>query len=214
MSPTPQTDTVLATYLQRMIDIKSTGAATSEMSYYSALENLLNEIGRRFVPPIHCNGQLRNQGHDHPDFGLYSHNQINHGSNNVYEIPKHGVIEVKPLSQHLDKLSSSDQFQKYLDGYGLVMVTNYREFRLYRKTSKNGHELLEAVELATDEQEFWDLAVNCRKTAKLFGTKVFEFLRRTLNYTTSLSDPQSIAWLLASYAKETLTIIRNSDGGG
>ncbi|MCY3654678.1 MAG: hypothetical protein F4226_03500 [Synechococcus sp. SB0678_bin_12] len=58
-----------------MAEIHSTGGATSETSYDSALENLLNERGKLLQPRVICNGQLRNQSAGHPDFGLHSSNQ-------------------------------------------------------------------------------------------------------------------------------------------
>ena len=44
-----------------MAEIRGTGGATKETSYYSAFENLMNEIGRDLDPRVVCNGQLRNQ---------------------------------------------------------------------------------------------------------------------------------------------------------
>ncbi len=83
-----------------MAEIWGPGGATSETSYYSALENLLNELGGLLEPNVICNGQLRNQGAGHPDFGLYSRNQCSKGAPKPGqgEIPERGVIEVKPLA--------------------------------------------------------------------------------------------------------------------
>ncbi len=87
-------------YFERMVEIRGTGCATSETSYYSALENLVNEIGKLLDPNVVCNGQLHNQGAGHPDFGLYSRKQCSKGAPKPGqgEIPERGVIEVKPLS--------------------------------------------------------------------------------------------------------------------
>ena len=63
---------IVRTYLSRLAEIRSTGGATNETSYYSAMEALLNEVGRLLDPHEVCNGQLRNQGAGHPDFGLYT----------------------------------------------------------------------------------------------------------------------------------------------
>ena len=213
--PTPKPRLVIATYMKRMLSIKGTGAATSESSFYSPLENLLNEIGQSLNPKIVCNGQLRNQGHNHPDFGLYSEHQVDKFfKTSPGEKPKHGVIEVKPLSTNLDSLLAKKQIQNYLTGYGLVILTNYREFHLYRSNTVGCHELLESVSIANTETEFWDKARHSKKTANHIETKLYEFIRRTLNYSTSTSDPRSIAWFLASYAKETLAIMKDSQGGG
>jgi len=40
----------LETYLKELRDIRATGAATEETSYYTPLANLLNEIGRGLSP--------------------------------------------------------------------------------------------------------------------------------------------------------------------
>ena len=53
-------------YLTRMADIRGTGGATKETSYYSALENLLNHFGENLKPQVICNGQLRNDGVGNP----------------------------------------------------------------------------------------------------------------------------------------------------
>jgi len=74
-----ETEATIRQYLERMVEIRSTGGATDETSYYSALENLLNAIGKTLRPPVICNGQLRNQGAGHPDFGLYNKNQCSKG---------------------------------------------------------------------------------------------------------------------------------------
>jgi len=63
-------------YLRRMAEIRSTGAATSETSYYGALENLMNAVGRQLKPRVIANRQIRNQGAGQPDFGLYPQAQM------------------------------------------------------------------------------------------------------------------------------------------
>ena len=90
-------ETAVRTYFQRMSEIRSTGGATSETSYYSAIENLMNELGKPLKPQVICNGQLRNQGAGHPDFGLYSKKQCSKGApkSRQGESPERGVIEVK-----------------------------------------------------------------------------------------------------------------------
>ena len=113
-------------YLERMAEIRSTGGATSETSYYSALENLLNELGKLLQPHVICNGQLKNQGAGHPDFGLYSRKQCSKGvpKPGQGEIPERGVIEVKPLGDRTWKTAKGKQAATYFDRYRLVLVTN------------------------------------------------------------------------------------------
>jgi hypothetical protein len=91
---------IVTRYLERLAEIRSTGGATNETSYYSALERLLNDVGGSLRPQVICNGQLRNQGAGHPDFGLYSRQQCSRGRprEGQGEIPERGVVEVKGLN--------------------------------------------------------------------------------------------------------------------
>jgi hypothetical protein len=66
-------------YLVRMAEIRGTGAATKETSFYGALENILNHFGKDLRPGVICNGQLKNQGAGDPNFGLYTKAQIQGG---------------------------------------------------------------------------------------------------------------------------------------
>jgi hypothetical protein len=98
---------IVRKYLSRLVEIRSTGGATNETSYYSALENLLNEVGRLLDPNVICNGQLRSQGAGHPDFGLYSKKQCKKGTPKPGqgEIPERATASVSirpdlPLHRH------------------------------------------------------------------------------------------------------------------
>jgi len=52
----------LESYLTRLREIRSSGQAQPETSYYDALANLLNEIGKSLKPKVRCNMQLKNLG--------------------------------------------------------------------------------------------------------------------------------------------------------
>src|SRR3954464_10552195 len=88
---------MLEAYLRRMGEIRSTGGATSETSFYGALENLLNEVGNTLKPRVIANGQIRDQGAGHPDFGLYGQSQCRAAepSSGAGAVPERGVVEVK-----------------------------------------------------------------------------------------------------------------------
>jgi hypothetical protein len=117
-------------YFSRMAEIRGTGGATKETSYYSALENLLNDFGKGLKPHVICNGQLRNDGAGNPDFGLYTKNQVQGGEPRKGQLPERGVVEVKGLSEQTWQTADSAQATKYFGRYRLVLITNYREFRL------------------------------------------------------------------------------------
>ena len=201
-------------YLERMAEIRSTGGATSETSYYSALENLLNELGKLLQPHVICNGQLKNQGAGHPDFGLYSSKQCSKGvpKPGQGEIPERGVIEVKPLGDRTWKTAKGKQAATYFDRYRLVLVTNYRDFRLIGEDGSGKPVEREFFSLATDEPTFWSMAAHPVKTAREQGTHLGEFLRRVMMNAAPLTRPEDIAWFLASYARDALATLEEKDG--
>ena len=201
-------------YLERMAEIRSTSGATSETSYYSALENLLNELGKLLQPHVICNGQLKNQGAGHPDFGLYSSKQCSKGvpKPGQGEIPERGVIEVKPLGDRTWKTAKGKQAATYFDRYRLVLVTNYRDFRLIGEDGSGKPVEREFFSLATDEPTFWSMAGHPVKTAREQGTHLGEFLRRVMMNAAPLTRPEDIAWFLASYARDALATLEEKDG--
>ena len=198
-------------YLSRMVEIRGTGGATKETSYYSALENLLNAFGHDLKPQVICNGQLRNDGAGNPDFGLYTRNQIQKGEPRKGQLPERGVIEVKGLKEHTWQTADSKQATKYFDHYKLVLITNYREFRLIGEDQDGKPSELEKYTLAEKEGEFWLLAAAATATAEQHATHFSEFLRRVLMTAAPLSRAEDIAWFLASYAKDALAILESKD---
>ena len=202
----PPVETSIRTFLQRMVEIRSTGGATDETSYYSALENLMNELGKRLKPRVLCNGQLRNQGAGHPDFGLYSSKQCRRGAPKPEqgEIPERGVIEVKPLSDDSWQTAKCEQATKYFNRYRLVLVTNYREFRLIGEGADGKPVQREYFCLATNEAGFWSLAAKPVKSAREHGVQLGEFLQRVMLNAAPLTRPKDVAWFLASYGREAL----------
>lgn len=190
------TEKIIRDYLERMVQIRSTGGATSETSYYSALENLLNEIGKSLKPAVICNGQLSNQGAGHPDFGLYSKNQCAKGEPKPGqgEIPERGVVEVKGLADETWLTAESKQVSKYWSAYRLVLVTNYRDFLLLGEDARGKASKLESFRLANTEEEFWSRLATPRKYAQEIGQSFGEYLKRVLTHSVSLQEPKDVAW--------------------
>lgn len=203
------------TYFERMVEIRRTGGATAESSYYSALENLLNALGKLLSPNVICHGQLRDQGAGHPDFGLYTTPQLSKRApeSAQSDVPERGVIEVKPLDDDSWRTAQGPQATKYFDRYGLVLITNYREFRLIGGDSNGEPVEREFFSLAADEPTFWSIAAHPRKkVAREQATHLGEFLQRVMMYAAPLTRPEDVAWLLASYARDALTTLDESDG--
>lgn len=203
---------ILEAYLARMAEIRATGAATSETSYYSALENLLNVVGRQLRPRVIANGQIRNQGAGHPDFGLYSQAQLRGGEpvGGVGAIPERGVVEVKGLSEDNWLTADSTQVSQYWQHYGLVLVSNYRAFLLIGRDSLGQPVRLEGFSLADSDTSFWNLRTIPSDAFDQLGEALQDYLRRAISYLAPLTRPSDLAWLLASYARDALRRVEAS----
>lgn len=119
--------TALSTYLGKIRMIQGSGLASDERSYYPALDALFQEVGAGLNPrvgPIH---DVADQGAGHPDYVL----QVETTKDT------RASVEAKPAFMEVDVISQSQQVKRYLDHYGLCLVTNLRAFALVRKT-KNG----------------------------------------------------------------------------
>ena len=200
-------------YLKRMWEIRSTGGATSETSFYSALENLFNDLGQELNPKVICNGQLRNQGAGHPDFGLYSKKQCSRGAPKPGEgeIPERGVIEVKPLQDNTWQTAQGAQATKYFDRYRLVLITNYREFCLIGESEDGNPVQREFFRLTDDETSFWQLASSPNKLDNAQVVYFTEFLHRVMMYSAPLKKAEDVAWFLASYARDVMITLDGKD---
>jgi hypothetical protein len=192
-------------YLNTLSEIHRTGGGTAEESYYSALENLLNEVGAKLKPRVRAVAQLRNTGAGEPDFGLYTANQFQRAKDDrpmIGSPPERGVVEVKGWADDSFLTATGGQVSKYWKRYGLVLVTNYRDFVLIRRDEHGQPVQLETYRMAASETAFHALLAHPRKTAAEQGERLSEFLRRVLLYEAALADPEDLAWFLASYARE------------
>ena len=122
----------LETYLQHLVRIKGRGVA--ETSGYGALETYLNEIGKGLKPKVVCVINPKNRGAGIPDGGLYTLPQLRKLKVPDGEViptpPERGAMEVKPVAEDVYKVVQGEQVRRYLDKYGQVLVTTYREFVL------------------------------------------------------------------------------------
>ena len=122
-------DAVLQKYIR---EIENTYEARndSEMSYRSALENLLKDL----VPGITVTHEPKRKAYGSPDFVISQ--KTGHGLLTI------GYIETKAVDMHLDdiehdaeqvepKTRDGEQLKKYLEALENLILTNYREFRWY-----------------------------------------------------------------------------------
>lgn len=195
----------VAAYFRDLHAIRASGNAVSETSFYPALAALLNATGAGLRPRVHCILTLKNRGAGIPDGGLFTDDQISrHNSGNAFPapLPARGVIEVKGAGTDVGATARSPQVQKYLDRYGQVLVTNYRDFLLVGRDSQGRALPQERYCLAENETDFWRQVSNPADFADAHRERFVEYLKRVLLGTAPLRTPTDVAWFLASYARD------------
>ena len=195
------------TYFEDLRRIQASGGATGERSHYGPLANLLNAVGATLKPKVFCVGELADQGAGHPDFGLYAAKQVQKGRPREGQIPECGVVEVKPPGEHMGAPGVREQVARYWGRYRLVLVTNLREFSLVGPDAAGGETTLESFRLADSEAVFARRLARPRAFAHEAGAGLGEYLARALSHRATLAEPKDLAWLLASYARDSLARI-------
>jgi hypothetical protein len=197
-------------YLADLRQIRASGGATGERSYYPALTNLLNAVGGALRPQVFCVSELAQQGAGHPDLGLYARKQVQKGKPRPGQVPERGVVEVKPAGDDAWLTASSDQVSRYWDRYRLVLVTNTRDFVLVGEDAQGKPVKLETFRLAESEAAFNTMLETPRSFANSVGAGLGEYLCRALSHTASIVEPRDLAWLMASYARDGLARVETA----
>ena len=200
-----QLTTAIESYLADLRQVRASGGATGERSYYSPLTNLLNAIGGALKPKVFCVGEIADQGAGHPDFGLYSARQVQRGRPREGQTPERGVVEVKSAGDDAWLTAAGDEVSRYWDRYRLVLVTNTRDFVLLGEDAAGNPAKLETFRLAESEEAFESRLEKPRAFARAVGAGLGEYLCRTLSHRATLAEPRDLAWLLASYARDGLS---------
>jgi len=195
-------------YLSQVRDIWSTQANSPETSYYPAVANLFNAVGKTLRPKVLCVMNLKDQGADNPDGGLFTADQF--GGKSAAKPrpglpPSRGAIEAKSTKKEVKVIAASGQVAKYLSLYGIVIVTNLRDFLIVERGA-NAHPVeRESFSFADEERDFWHNKVaHPRATAQQRGPQFIEFVKRACLHNAPLSSPKLVAWFLASYARDGL----------
>ncbi len=191
-------------YFADLRRVRASGGATGERSNYGPLANLLNTIGATLKPKVFCVGELADQGAGHPDFGLYAAKQVQRGRPRKGQLPERGVIEVKAADDDAWLTAAGDQVSRYQSRYGLVLVTNLRDFVLVGEDGAGQPAKLETFRLANSADDFWRELEKPRTFAHGPGAGLGEYLARALSHRAALAEPKDLAWLLASYARDGL----------
>jgi len=131
----------IESYFAQLRDIRASGAGVAETSYYPALSELLTALGGKLKPKVTAIINLRNTGAGIPDGGLFTATQLkgwDAGTDPLPgQLPARGAIEVKGTSDDAFAVAKSEQVARYVERYGLVLVTNLRDFVLVGR-SANG----------------------------------------------------------------------------
>jgi len=195
----------LEIYLEELSALRASRAVTKETSGYPALANLFNAVGHTLKPRVRCLIQLRNSGAGLPDGGLFTPDQLKHNDEEqplLGLLPARGVIEVKSAGEELTETADAPQVKDYVARYGLVLVTNYRDFLLLRRGKGWKPVQLESFRLADSEDAFWKAAAQPRKTATALGERLAEYLKRVMLHGAELNNPRDVAFFIASYARD------------
>jgi hypothetical protein len=203
------------TYIRDLQEIRATGAAVKETSYYGALEKLLNVLGKTLKPNVRCNMQLKNiAGAGSPDGGLFSASQYQRKTGDTPTQPtnpERGVIEIKGTGDDAWVTAQTKQVSKYWNQYRQVLVTNYRDFVLIGQDENGQPITLETYRLAKDEAEFWQKAKDPQQFAQEQEEQVTEYLKRVMLQSARIATPKDLAWFLASYAKDAKARVEKTD---
>jgi len=201
-------------YLREMREIRSTGAAVKETSYYPPLANLLNEIGKTLKPRVRCVINLQNRGAGLPDGGLFTPDQFQRASEAEPlpgQFPSRGVIEAKGTKEDAWLTADGKQVSRYWGKYRQVLVTNYRDFVLVGEDADGKPAKLETFRLAKNEAAFWAAAAQPHEWAQTYGERFTEYLKRVMLHAPQLTDPEDVAWFLASYARDAKARMATTD---
>lgn len=187
-------------------DIRDThvsGVGVKETSYYPYLANVLNTIGRSLKPRVRCVIHPHSIGAGLPDGALITTDQKSVAFDPLADglIPSRGVIEIKAPDADSKTVASSEQVARYIARYGLVLVTNLREFIIMGRVDGQPRQL-EAFTIAASAKDFWKAVANPQKLMESIGPSFHEYLIRVLLQAAPLTSPKEVAWFLASYARD------------
>jgi hypothetical protein len=204
----------LETYIRALREIRSSGEAVPETSYYGALATLFNEVGKSLKPRVRCIVNLRNRGAGIPDGGLFTPDQFQRSSKTepiAGQPPSRGAIEIKPTRDDAWITADGEQVSRYWTRYGQVLVTNYRDFVLVGRDAEGHPAKLETYRLAENESDFWEAAQHPRQFAEVHGERFTEYLKRVMLHAAPLASPEDVAWFLASYARDAKARIEHAE---
>lgn len=198
----PEHDSII-TFFTDLRDTHVSGVGVKETSYYPYLANLFNSLGKALKPRVRCIIHPHSIGAGLPDGALITTDQKSPVNDPLADglIPSRGVIEIKSPSDDAETVANGQQVAKYLDKYGLVLVTNLRDYILVARVDGKNTQL-ERFTIAKTERDFWKAVTNPEKLAESIGASFREYVLRVLLQKAPLTTPKEVAWFLASYARD------------
>jgi hypothetical protein len=191
-------------FFTEMGEIHRSGMAVKETSYYPCLSNLFNATGKKLRPRVRCIIHPRSIGAGLPDGALVTPDQKSSEDDPLAAglIPARGVLEIKSPGEDAADVVATEQVRRYLAKYGLVLVTNFRQFILLSRGANNLPVVLETFTIAPSEKAFWKAVQTPHTLTERLGTSFLEFLTRVMLHAAPLTKPQEVAWFMASYARD------------
>jgi len=170
---------MLKVYLKKIFEIADRGDDREE-SYYSTLENLIEEHSKATDKPyIKLTTLPKKTEAGNPDFRVWD------GKQHIV-----GYIEAKaPTTKDLDEIEDTEQLKRYLHTFPNVILTNFFEFRLYRNST-----LIDTVQIARP------FIIHKLKTIPPAENKAkfFDLLEKFLSFSLpKVYDPKTLAIELA-----------------
>lgn len=177
----------------------SLGAHTAETTFYTPFANLLNTCGERLKPRVHFQAHPGTHGAGLADGGLFPISRSSQREPLPNQLPERGAVEIKAPGASLVTLAKSAQVRRYLETYGLCLITNYHQFQLLELLHDRPH-ILESYDLTLTANDLWHLSL--AELVKQHEGTLPDFLLRVMTRKIPLEKPKDVASLLASYARE------------
>lgn len=113
---------IFKTYFKKVFNVYKRGDAT-EPSFYSTLEEFLEEVGKHQNKNIHVTSLPKRTEAGNPDFRIWD------GKNKII-----GYIEAKPIeTKSLENIEDTEQLKRYCKTFPNFILTNFFKFRHYRE---------------------------------------------------------------------------------
>ena len=183
-------------YVEDCRRIASSGQGTDECSFYTALNNLLTQVGQTADPRRTTIPQPAARGGAFPDVGIYEE------ASQVLVLP----VEAKPTTVTIDDLASRVQPAVYARNFGggHVLLTNLRQFSWAELDRVTGRlTVLDTVAIADGDDPFARHGL-VRPDA---GRRLAEMLDRACALRASITDADHVARLLAYHAGRMLAAV-------